>query len=372
MAQTRVLHLMQCTYLGGTEQTMYTLMRGLQGAEYGFQIVSLHPPGDGAELMATAGIPTAGHAYRGRFGWRTHWSLRRTIARTPCDLVLVTGPTVSGSLALGATPTQRRVLTIHHHHGSSPGARRLWQAFYRMYGHQYHVITYLTDFIRREAEAIAPWIAPRARVVRAPAASIGRVDDEARRAFKRSFGLDEAAPVIGSAGRLVTPKRPDVFLDVAVRVARRCPEAQFVVAGGGPLQTELERRAEHLGLASRMHFLGWLRDTDRFFGALDAFLFTSDADAFGRTPMEAMAVGVPVVASVVYGGTDEIIEHGHNGILLPEHDIDALSGHLLDLLENPALRETRIANGLATVRARHGSEAFLRAYRAIFEETLAA
>lgn len=372
MAGTRVLHLMQCTYLGGTEQTMYALMSGLHGHGYDFKIVSMHPPGEGAALMAAAGIPTIGHEYRGKFGWRTHWSLRRTIARTPCDLCLVTAPSVSGTLALSAATSRHRILTVHTYHGNNPAKRRQWQAYYRLYGHQYGAITFLTDFLREEALSIAPWIAPRARTVRAPAVTIGRVESSVRAEVRRQWGLDEDAFVVGNAARLEPGKRLDVFLDVAARVAKELPRAQFLIAGDGPNRSMLEAQASELGIRDRVHFLGWLRDARGFFNSLDVLLFNSDADAFGRTPMEAMAVGVPVVASVRYGGTSELIEHGLNGLLLTEHDVSMLTQGVLTLAGNTALRETWIDRGLQTVRELHGYEAFLRTYREMFESVLAA
>jgi len=363
---------MQCTHLAGTERTLYAMMNGLHGPRYDFRIVSMHPAGAGAELMAEAGIPTVGHAYRGRFGWRSHLSLRRTVAQTPCDLVLVSGPTVSGSLALSATPVRRRVLTVHYHHETDPQSRRRWRAFYRLCGRRYHTITYLTDFIRREAEAIAPWIAPHARTVRAPAVHIGRTDPAVRREMKRRFGLDEHCPVIGNASALESRKRLDVFLNVAQRITQRCPDAQFLIAGDGPLRGALEAQARDLGIGDRTRFVGWLREPGDLFAALDLLLFNSEADAFGRTPMEAMAVGVPVVASVRHGGTNELIEHGHNGVLLTEHDEEALAEHAVGLIGDDALRERVVERGLQTVRDRHGLDAFLSAYDEIFRDALAA
>lgn len=362
--------MMQCTHLAGTERTLYALMRGLHGPRYDFRIVSLHPAGAGAELMQAAGIPTAGHDYRGRFGWRSHLRMRRTVAQTPCDLVLVSGPTVTGSLALTAAPARRRVLTVHFHHGDDPRSRRRWRAFYRLCGRQYRTITYLTDFQRREAESIAPWIADRTRTVRAPVITVGRADETTRLTLKQRFGLDVHGPVIGNASALIDRKRIDVFLETAARIARRCPDAQFLLAGDGPQRPMLQARAHDLGIGRRTRFVGWLENAADFFGATDILLFNSDADAFGRTPMEAMASGVPVVASVRYGGTRELVRHEHNGILLRDHDVDDLAEHVIALIDDDRLRGQRIERGLATVRQLHGQDVFLKTYDAIFQDAL--
>lgn len=370
MTTRRVLHLMQCTYLGGTEQTLYTLMRGLQGRGYRFEIVSMHPPGEGASLMARTGIPVFGHEYRGRFGWRTHRALRQTVASRDADLILVSGPTLSGAVAVRCARSTRRVLTVHFHHGVDVRSRAKWAAFYRVFGRDYARITFLTDFIRREAEAVAPHLADRFCTVRAPILDTPPAP-QAREALRRSWRLPADVPVVVNAGQLIPRKRWDVFLNVAAKIARRDRDVHFVVAGDGPQRSELEARARELGLDSRVRFVGWQRDVMSVFAASDLLLFNSDADAFGRTPLEAMAAGLPVVASVAYGGTSELIAHGRNGVLLERHDEDALAEHVQTLLRSPSRRATIAHEGLRTVRREYGIDRFLHAYRTIFENVLA-
>jgi glycosyltransferase involved in cell wall biosynthesis len=367
-----VLHLMQCTHLGGTEQTLYALMRGLHGRGYAFTIASMHPPGRGADLMRDAGIPVLGHEYRGKFGWRTHRSLRRTVAGTDADLLLVSGPTLSGCLAARAGRTDRRILTVHYHHGCDRVSQLRWGAFYRTFGGDYARVTFLTDFIRREAEAVAPRLADRFVTVRAPVAPARRIGAENRRAARDSWKLPDGVPVVVNAGQLIRRKRWDVFLDVAARVARRNRDVHFLIAGDGPERPNLQRRAVELGIGCRVRFVGWQTDTQAVYGASDVLLFNSDADAFGRTPLEAMAVGLPVVASVRYGGTRELIEHGRNGILLDEHDADALAEHVETLLRSTAQRQRFIRAARERIRRRHGYEAFLRTYRELFDDVIGA
>jgi len=362
---------MQCTYLGGTEQTLYMLMRGLRARGFDFTVCSMHPPGDGAAVLQECGIPVIGHEYRGRFGWRTHRALRRTIGRLDCDLVLVSGPTLSGAVAVRHARRTRRVLTVHYHHGSRPADRLKWGAFYRLFGADYARITFLTDFIRREAEAVAPHLADRFVPIRAPLAVPPARSADRRAELRARWGLSSDAPVVANAGQLIPRKRWDVFLNVAARVARRERDAQFLIAGDGPARPALEARARALGLDGRVRFIGWLRDADAVYGASDVLLFNSDADAFGRTPAEAMACGVPVVASVAYGGTSELIEHGRNGFLLDRHEEGALAEHVCALLRAPGRRAQIVREAMATVQDRYGCEAFLDAYERMFREVLA-
>lgn len=362
---------MQCTYLGGTEQTMYALMRGLQGRGYDFTVCSMHPPGEGAALMRECGIPVIGHEYRGWYGWRTHRGLRRTIQDLDRDLVLVSGPTLSGAVAVRSARTDRRILTVHYHHGTDRASRLKWSAFYRVFGRDYARITFLTDFIRHEAETAAPQLAGRFVTVRAPILPPPPLSADRRAELRARWGFPADVPVVVNAGQLITRKRWDVFLDVAAKVARRGRDVHFLIAGDGPARSSLEQRARDLGIAGRVRFVGWQRDTNAVYSASDVLLFNSDADAFGRTPAEAMACGLPVVASVAYGGTSELIDHGRNGFLLDRHEEDALAEHVCDLLGASERRTRIVQEAMRTVRERYGYATFLKSYETLFHETLA-
>jgi glycosyltransferase involved in cell wall biosynthesis len=126
-------------------------------------------------------------------------------------------------------------------------------------------------------------------------------------------------------------KRWDVFLAVAAAVLRRSPNSLFVIAGDGPERSRLESLAATLGVKDRVMWMGWTTEMDRFYSALDVLLFNSDWDALGRTPVEAAAHGVPVVASVAHGGLREVHRDGVDAFVLESHDIEELCGRILDL-----------------------------------------
>ena len=93
-------------------------------------------------------------------------------------------------------------------------------------------------------------------------------------------------------------------------------------------------RRRRLGLGNRIRWLGWQDDLQDFYRSLDVMLFTSDFDAMGRTPLEAMSHGVPVVASVVHCGLPEVIDSDEVGFLIRDHDISALAVKVAELLGN--------------------------------------
>jgi glycosyltransferase involved in cell wall biosynthesis len=179
-----------------------------------------------------------------------------------------------------------------------------------------------------------------------PPSSEGSAKGEAR----ARLGIAPDCKLIGNAGWLIPRKRWDVFIGVAAQVATVMPEARFVIAGEGPEKQGLLKLAEELGIHDRILWLGWCDQLDDFYRALDVMLFNSDWDALGRTPLEAMSFGVPVVASVLHGGLKEVIDSKEFGVLLDRHDLKALSSAVVNLLQNSEEAEKISEKGRIRVR----------------------
>lgn len=331
----RLLNIIQCTNLGGMEQANLHRLCALRDAGHRVEVLSLTPLGAGAGLLGAAGIPARGLPYLGRGGWRSLPHMRAAMNGTGCDAVLMTGHNLAASLALaGRTAARRRLLALHYHHtGVKPPWQ--WRLIYGVAVRRFQALTFPTDFIRREAEAICPAVAPLAHTVRDAMAMPEPVEPPARAAARAALGLPDAAPVIGNAGWLIARKRFDVFLRTAARIADEVPTALFVIAGDGPERAALTALAEDLGIADRVRWLGWQSDLSEFYAAIDVLLFNSDWDALGRTPLEAVGHGVPVVASVVNGGLGELLDRPDEIPVHDRHDDAALAAEVLALLRDP-------------------------------------
>jgi glycosyltransferase involved in cell wall biosynthesis len=132
-------------------------------------------------------------------------------------------------------------------------------------------------------------------------------------------------------------KQHDMFLRVAARLAPRVPQARFVLIGDGPLRPALEALALELGLRDRVLFLGDRRDIPAVLAALDVTVLPSASESLSNVIMEAMAAGIPVVASNV-GGNPELVEHGTTGFLFPPGDEEQFAAALETLLAQAELR----------------------------------
>jgi glycosyltransferase involved in cell wall biosynthesis len=154
---------------------------------------------------------------------------------------------------------------------------------------------------------------------------------QARRAASNDF-------VIGHMGAFTPEKGQEVILAAAGELRTSLPRARFILAGEGPRLAGLRR-----GAPSTVSFPGFVGDHAAFFAGLDLFVMPSRSEAWGLAALEAMAHGVPVIASNI-GGLREIVEHGRSGWLVPPGDAAALARAITAAARDPArLREAGMA-----------------------------
>jgi glycosyltransferase involved in cell wall biosynthesis len=144
-----------------------------------------------------------------------------------------------------------------------------------------------------------------------------------RGALQRELGLPLETPLVGFVGRLSPEKGPEMFIRTAWVLHQSMPEVHFAVIGTGPLKSKLEALRKTLRMESYLHFCGTRTDMPHAYPSLDVVMLTSHSEAMPLAVLEAMACGVPVVATAV-GGVPELVEDGATGFLLEENDQDGL------------------------------------------------
>ena len=326
----RIVNVIQCTNLGGMEQASLRLMTALRARGHDLHLLSLNRIGALGPLLDAAGISAHGFDYAGNGAAKTLLELRRVLATEPADALIVTGHNLAAFLALGKACRGHRVFAMHfHHEGVMPDWR--WRLLYRVARSRFQTITFPSDYVRQEAEAIAPFIKPLTATLRNPLETPEPPSMALRNQFRSEIGVAPDAPLIGNAGWLIPRKRFDVFLDTAALIAKARPDARFVIAGDGELRRALEQQAEDLALTDRLVWVGWQKDMRSFYSAIDVLLFNSDWDAFPTTPVEAMSHGVPVVASLLHGGLGEVLD-GTCGWFFENHDTGMLAQATVEAL----------------------------------------
>ncbi len=179
------------------------------------------------------------------------------------------------------------------------------------------------------------------------------------------LSVNEAAPldrnryahpsekIVFFVGRLVREKGAQVLLEAMPAILQAYHATKFVVAGSGPMEEELRRRAGELGVSDRVYFTGYVDDATRnwLYRHSAVAVAPSLYEPFGYVALEAMAAGTPVVASDT-GGLGEIIQHGQDGLKALPGDAQSLAANVVRLLKDEKLAQRLKDNAYRKVKER--------------------
>jgi glycosyltransferase involved in cell wall biosynthesis len=184
--------------------------------------------------------------------------------------------------------------------------------------------------------------------------------------IRTQLGIPGQALVVGTVTRLSPQKSPLDFIEAAAMVAQQIPEAWFVVVGDGSLRPKVEARAAELGLTDRLVLTGLRRDVPELMAAFDVFALSSLWEGLPRVLPQAMATGLPIVATAVDGNC-EAVKDGVTGRLVPPGQPAALAQAVVDLLRDPQLAyrlgqagRNRVAEFSATQMVEQISDLYIR------------
>jgi glycosyltransferase involved in cell wall biosynthesis len=336
------------------EQSALHLLDELQKMGHETELLSLNEIGELGELLKKHHIPALSIGYHGKWGWRSFLPLRKLLKTKQADGLIMVGHNLMATLALGRLCQGRRLLCLHFHHkGVLPNW--IWRIIYQAAILHFKYIIYPSRFIMNEASEICPFLKAVNRTILHPIYLPIVVPKEAnlseKMKLRRELGLPSGTKVIGNAGWLIPRKRWDIFLQVAQQVLKKIPDARFLIAGDGSELPKLKMLANSLGIEKSVVWLGWQQDLEKFYHSLDVLLFNSDWDAMGRTPLEAMSHGVPVVASVLHGGLNEIIDRDAYGFFTDSHDVEWLAAQVMKVLTDEKLAAEMSRQSRAKIKA---------------------
>ncbi len=187
----------------------------------------------------------------------------------------------------------------------------------------------------------------------------------------REYGLSPDTKLVAVCSRLTPMKGVEHFLAAAAALGSTRPNVRFLVIGGpshigdGSYKTELETFAASLGLKDRVIFTGFRNDVARILPEIDISVLPSLSEGLSNSLLEAMAAGVPVIATRV-GGTPEAVEDGSTGLLVPPADVESLSRGIAFLLDNPQSAKRMGEEGRRRVLARFSVEKMVRDTEALY------
>lgn len=184
--------------------------------------------------------------------------------------------------------------------------------------------------------------------------------------LRRWWVGDRREPVIGCVANFTDGKGHEFLLESFGDVVRLLPHAGLLFVGDGPRRPSVERRVRELALTASVAFAGYDDRARAIMAACDVLVVPSATEAFGRTVLEAMAIGTPVVATRV-GGIPELVVHGENGLLVEYGDTDAMTHAIIRLVRDADLAQRCVVAGRRTA-AQWSVERHVQAISALYEE----
>jgi glycosyltransferase involved in cell wall biosynthesis len=343
---------------GGAERVAALLASAFAAAGHGVTLVADF---DAPQNRAFVG-PDVAYAVLGGGHGRSTARLAQLLRKLEPDVALAIGGAADVKLVAAQGLARARTRVVLSYHGrSAVGGGLLGRSAYWTAGLLTRIAARtvcVSDDLARHL--VGDWGAAADRVVRIhnPVAigSAGAARTEAE--------LRARPPVVIGMGRLSREKGFDTLITAMALLPR--PDARLVVHGDGPERARLEALARRLGLADRVSLPGYATNPWPAFAQGRCFALASDSEAFGNVVVEALAAGLPVVATAS-GGPPEILDHGRYGAIVPVRDAAALAGALAAMLDDPGDPGPRIARA-HDFRA----EAAAAHYLALFEEMLAA
>lgn len=184
--------------------------------------------------------------------------------------------------------------------------------------------------------------------------------------FKKAIAPSDE-PIICHASNFRKVKNVDDVIR-AFDLIRREVSAKLLLVGDGPERTNIERLCRELGNCGDIRFLGKQDAIEDILSISDVFLLPSSAESFGLAALEAMACGVPVVATHV-GGLPELVLHEQTGFLVKEHDIEALAKSTLDILKNADMHQ-QFSQAASRASEQFEQSTIVSSYERIYEKVL--
>jgi L-malate glycosyltransferase len=331
----RVAYVIWSLGLGGAEQMVIRLAAGLDRQRFQPLVVCLNEAGPFAEEARRTGTEVVALHKRGRYDVTVLGPLVRLLRDRRTDLVHthLWGANLWGRI--GALLSRRRPSIVATEHNTDTWKRPYHLAIDRVLcGRTTHLVAvsrHVAEFYERHHVGTGRWrIVPNGVDVERPAPT--------RAQARSTLGVAPDSPLVGFVGRFASAKAPEVFLEAVAHAARAMPALRVVMIGDGPLRPEVEKARARHALDGRVVLTGMRNDVRDLLPAFDALLFCSEREGLSVAMLEAMAAGVPVLATPV-GGTTELVEADRTGILVPVGRPEAMAGQLVGLLGAPARAE---------------------------------
>jgi len=358
--KTRLLVLVTDLALGGTPRSVESLVLGLDRTRFDVEVVTLLAPSPITENITANGIPCEALDLRGKLDFFRLIPLIGKIRRGRYDLVHTW--LFHANLVGRALRPFGRFALLASERGVELTKSRMRVLLDRL-THR------ASDLVVVNAQAIRDVLAKREKIPR-----------ERVRVIENGVDLERFAPAVTpppGPPRLICVARLDPIkahldlIGIMPRLFERVPGISLDLVGEGPMRELLEDAVKKLGISPQVRFLGARTDVPRLLAEAHLFVLPSRSEGMPGSVLEAMATGLPVVASRV-GGVGDVVVDGQTGRLVPPSDPKALEEAIASVLVDSDLARSMGRAGLARIHEKFTRAAFIHAHEALYDEILMA
>jgi glycosyltransferase involved in cell wall biosynthesis len=354
---------------GGTERLVIDIVQRLHGRVRGV-VCCLDEPGAWANEVTAIGIPVFSLGRAPGFQPSLARAIAR-LARTEGVALLHChqySPFVYGRLA-ALIDRKLRVVFTEHGRLSDAGPstkRRVANAFLgrgsgiRLYAVSRELRSHLV------AEGLPP---SRVGVIYNGIDVHAAPRDSERRAARAALNVGDSTLVVGTAARLDPVKDLGTLVEAFDSFRRARPDALLAIFGDGPQSDALKQRVERLGLGEQVRFLGYRSDVRQLLVGVDVYVNTSLSEGVSLTILEAMAAGLPVIATRV-GGTPEVVLDGDTGVLVPPRSSERVADALLSLGADKTRRHAMGTAGRRRAEEKFTLDRMVAEYVEVYDDLL--
>lgn len=382
----KVAHVITRMIIGGAqENTLYNCLDLIR--DFGDEVMLITGPATGPEGdllrqhdltgLQLVEIPSLVRSIRPRADFASYRAIRKTLAGFQPQVVH-THSAKGGMLGRLAAWSLRVPAVVHTVHGApfhpyqSWAARRFFIACERYAAGKCHHLVSVADAMTELMAGAG--VAPREKFT----TIYSGMDVEpflnanaAREEVRRRLGFTSQEIVIGKIARLFHLKGHDDLIAAAQHVVARVPQVKFLLVGDGVLRPSLEADIARRGLTKHFHFAGLVPpgEVPSLIGAIDLLVHTSLREGLARALPQALLAEKPAVSYDI-DGAREVVVTGETGVLVPPRDIAALADALVQLAQDPALRERLGREGRRRCQVRFAHREMTRRIRSLYEELL--
>jgi glycosyltransferase involved in cell wall biosynthesis len=356
----KVLHLLTTMPVGGAEDLVAAIVRGLDPQRFTAAVATLGPPGPVGQELRDQGyeVVSLGLDIKRTATWRVAWAVRRWLQADRPDILHthLYHPNLYGRLGALGLGLPGVVAAVHNSYSRIKFHRRLWN----------FVLGWAADRVLVGSAQVWQDVrrydgVPASRLLLMPYGIplAGLNPLLSREEARERLGLSAGDLVIGAVGRLEEQKGHAHLMAALPELRREIPELAVLLVGEGRRQEDLRRQVRDLGLEGTVRFLGTRRDLPEIYRALDLFVQPSLWEGLPLALLKAMGAGLPVVATRVSGSREAVVD-GVNGCLVDPGDPQALARAILALHRHPEARRRLGEAARRTVAEKYSLEAMLR------------